>query len=98
MSETLHKLQVVIEGNSSKLTQATREAMQETRRMTNGIQCRAEKDFQSFCWHEEQSCTGDYPRYPGYDEADADRCRNEGVYRRLQESLQGYFRYRKRTG
>ena len=36
--------------------------------------------------------------YPGYDEADADRCRNEGVYRRLQESLQGYFRYRKRTG
>ena len=43
MSETLHKLQVVIEGNSSKLTQATREAMQETRRMTNGINAELKK-------------------------------------------------------
>lgn len=43
MSETLHKLQVVIEGNSSKLTQATREAMQETRRMTSGINAELKK-------------------------------------------------------
>lgn len=43
MSETLHKLQVVIEGNSAKLTQATREAMQETRRMTNGINAELKK-------------------------------------------------------
>jgi hypothetical protein len=43
VSETLHKLQVVIEGNSSKLTQATREAMQETRRMTSGINAELKK-------------------------------------------------------
>lgn len=43
MSETLHKLQVVIEGNSSKLTQVTREAMQETRRMTSGINAELKK-------------------------------------------------------
>ena len=43
MSETLHKLQVVIEGNSSKLTKATREAMQETRRMTSGINAELKK-------------------------------------------------------
>lgn len=43
MSETLHKLQVVIEGNSSKLAQATREAMQETRRMTSGINAELKK-------------------------------------------------------
>lgn len=43
MSETLHKLRVVIEGNSSKLTQATREAMQETRRMTSGINAELKK-------------------------------------------------------
>ena len=43
MSETLHKLQVVIEGNSAKLAQATREAMQETRRMTSGINAELKK-------------------------------------------------------
>lgn len=48
MSETLHKLQVVIEGNSSKLTQATREAMQETRRMTSGINAELKKIFSPF--------------------------------------------------
>lgn len=43
MSETLHKLHVVIEGNSAKLAQATREAMQETRRMTSGINAELKK-------------------------------------------------------
>ena len=43
MNETLHKLQVVIEGNSAKLAQATREAMQETRRMTSGINAELKK-------------------------------------------------------
>lgn len=37
MSETLHKLQVVIEGNTSKLNQAAREAMATTRRLTDSL-------------------------------------------------------------
>lgn len=37
MSETLHKLQVVIEGNTSKLNQAAREAMATTRRLTASL-------------------------------------------------------------
>ena len=37
MSETLHKLQVVIEGNASKLNQAAREAMATTRRLTASL-------------------------------------------------------------
>lgn len=37
MSDTLHKMEVVIEGSNSKLKQAAREAMQETQKMTSGI-------------------------------------------------------------
>lgn len=37
MSETLHKLQVVIEGNTSKLNQAAREAMATTRKLTASL-------------------------------------------------------------
>lgn len=37
MSSTLHKMQVVIEGNSSKLRQASRDAQQSVSRMTSAI-------------------------------------------------------------
>lgn len=43
MSDTLHKLSVVIEGNNTKLSQAAREAIQDTRKMTDSINAELKK-------------------------------------------------------
>ncbi len=43
MSDTLHKMQVIIEANNAKLKQASRESIQETKKMASGINSELKK-------------------------------------------------------